>query len=120
MMSLQAGLDTFGRVFVSDRPPRRFRGEPEPLALRERVHFDYCAVGLIRKIVPDVVEIADRIQNFVDRIGEPPIFVGWQTEFLEQSKNLRVKIDVRAFNCAGSVKNDSEWALRDRFRIKML
>ncbi len=56
---LQAGLDTFGRVFVSDRPSRRFRGEPELLPLRERVHFDYCAVGLIGKIASDVIEIAD-------------------------------------------------------------
>ena len=46
--------------------------------------------------------------------------MGWQTEFLEQSKNFRVKIDVGAFNRAGSIKNDSEWALRDRFWIEML
>jgi hypothetical protein len=46
--------------------------------------------------------------------------VSWQTEFLEQPKNLRVKIDGRTFNCAGTVKNDSEWAQRDCFRIEML
>ena len=56
---VHAGLDAFGGVFVSDRPPRRFRSEPEPLALRERIDFDYRAVGLIRKIVSDVIEIAD-------------------------------------------------------------
>ena len=84
MMSLQAGLDAFRRVFVSDRPARRFRREPEAFALRERVHFDYCAVGLVRKIMPDLIEVPDCFQNFVNRIGQPPIFVGWQTEFLEQ------------------------------------
>ena len=57
---LQTGLDTFGRVFVSDRPPGRFRSEPELLALRERVHFDNCAVGLIRKIASDVIELGRR------------------------------------------------------------
>ena len=44
----------------------------------------------------------------------------WQTEVLEQSENFRVKIDGRAFDCAGPVKDNSEWSLRDRFWIEML
>src|SRR5262249_45690196 len=107
---IQAGLDAFCRVFVRDCPAWRFRGEPEPLALRELIDFDDCAVGLVGNITPDLVELADCIENLVDRIGQPPIFVGWQTEFLEQPKNLRVEIDVRSLNCAHSVKNDSKLA----------
>src|SRR5690348_3840120 len=90
------------------------------LSLRESIHFDHCAVGLVRKIAPDVIEIADCFQNLVNRVGQPPIFVAWQTEFLEQSENLRVNIDACAFIRAGSVKNDSEWALCDCFWIEML
>ena len=72
---VQTRLDAFRRVFVSNRPARRFGSESKPLALRERVHFDYCAIGLIRKIRPDLVEVPDRFENFVDRIGQPPFLV---------------------------------------------
>src|SRR5215471_19934087 len=119
MMSCKR-VSTRSAIFVSDRPPRCFRCEPESLALRKFIDFDYRAVCLIWKIAPDLVEFADRIENFVYGFSKPPILMCWQAKFLEQSENLRVKIDVCAFDCAGSVKNDSEWAFRDRFWIEML
>ena len=69
----QLCFHSFGRVFVGNRPPRRFRGEPEPLALLERIHFDDRAVGLIGKTAANLIEVANCVQNFVDRIGQPPI-----------------------------------------------
>ena len=70
----QAGLDAFGRVFVCDRPARRFGGEAEPLALLKLIDFHDRAVGLICKIAPNFVQLADRVENFLDRIGQPPAF----------------------------------------------
>ena len=62
----QTRFHAFGFVFVSDRPARRFRGEPEPLALRERIDFHDGAVGLIGKIVAHAIEFVNRVQDFLD------------------------------------------------------
>src|SRR5207244_12763868 len=62
---VQTRLHAFRCVFVSDRPARRFRGEPKSFSLRERIDFDYRAVGLIRKIVPDVVQLTYGVENLV-------------------------------------------------------
>ena len=117
---VQARLDAFRRIFVSDRPARRFRREPKPLALGERIHLDYCAVGLVRKTTPNLVKIPNPFQNFAHRIGQPPIFMSRQTEPFEKGKDFRVKFNFRAFDYARSVKNDPEWTLRNGSWIEML
>ncbi len=115
----QACLNSFRCVFVCDRPSRRFGGETEPLALRERIHFHHCAVGLIAEILSDAVKLANCIQNFFNRIGQPPMLVRRQAKFLEQRKNFGVKIDICAFSCAGSVKNNAQRTFCYDFRIEM-
>ena len=61
---IQAGLHALSLVFVSDGPSWRFCGEPEPLALRKRIHFHYGAVGLISEFATDAVQFVYGIQNF--------------------------------------------------------
>ena len=115
----QFRFHALGGVFVSDRPARRFCGEAESLALLQRVNFDHGAVGFVRKIAPNLVEIANRSQDLIDRIGRPPIFVGRQPELFEQREDSGVKIHLRTFDCASSVKNHTERALRRDLRIEM-
>ena len=62
----QLRFDTLGGVFISDRPPRRFRSEAESLALLERVDLDYRAVSLVGKITSNLIEVTNGIQNLVN------------------------------------------------------
>ena len=86
----------------------------------EGIDLNDGAVGLVRKIMSDAVELANGIQNFLSRIGQPPILVGRQSKLFEQRKNFGMKIDIHAFGCAGSVENNSERTLRRDFGIEML
>ena len=77
----QTRFDPFRFVLESDRPARRLRGEPEDLALRKRIDLHDGAIGLIGKIVADPVQLVNRFQNFLDRVGEPPALAARQAEF---------------------------------------
>src|SRR5207244_5850340 len=67
-------------------------------------------VSLIRKVVPDVVELVYRTQDFFDRFSDPPAFTYRQSQLLEQWKNLRVKIDIYSFDRARAVEHDAQRA----------
>ena len=96
----QARFDPFRFVFESDRPARRFRGESENLPLRKRIHFHHRAIRLVGEIVPDPIELVNRPQDFLDRIGQPPALAAGQPEFLEQREKLRMLVQRRAFDRA--------------------
>ena len=115
----QLCFNSFRCVFVCNRPSRRFGGKTELLALHQRIDFDHCTVGFVSEILSDAVELTNCIQNFFNRIGEPPILVRRQTKFFEQRKNFRMEIDICAFNCAGSVKNNTQRTLCYDFWIEM-
>ena len=120
-MSCKLRFDPFGFVLVSDRPARRFGGQTETLSrCAKRIDFHDRAVRLIGEIVPHLIELANRAQNFLDRIRQPPTFAAGQTELLEQRKKLGVLFQRRPFDRAGSIKNDAERTLRRDRRIELL
>ena len=59
------------------------RRAQEALALLERIYFDHGTVGFVRKIAPNLVQVANCIQDLIDRRGRPPIFMGRQPEFFK-------------------------------------
>ena len=61
----QFGFNAFGRVLVGNCPPRGFGGESERFALRQGVDFDHSAIRFVPKIAPDLVEIANRVENWI-------------------------------------------------------
>src|SRR5207248_9507540 len=84
----QFGFNSLGGVFVSNGPARRFRGEAKALPLRKRIHFDHRSVGLVRETAPDFIEIANCLENLIDRIGQGPMCMRGQTNLSEQWKNF--------------------------------
>ena len=49
----------------------------------ERVDLDDRAIGLVGKAPADFIEIANCVQDFVNRISHPPIFMCRQAELFE-------------------------------------
>ena len=116
----QTCLDTLGLILICDGPARRFRGEAEPLPLLEQIHFHNCAIGLIRKIMAHAIKRADRLENFFNRVRQPPSIAVRHSEFFQQRKQFGMLRKIDIFCRPGSVKNDAERTLRHDFRIKLL
>ena len=60
------GQGLFRLVLVSDHPARRLAGGAELLAVLERIDLDHHPVGLIAELAANLLELLDRLQNFVD------------------------------------------------------
>ena len=66
------------------------------------------------------VELVNGLQDFVDRLGHPPLFRRRQAELFEERENLRVPLEGEPVGGARSIEDHAERALRDDFRIELL
>src|SRR5436305_898397 len=108
-----------GLVLESDGPAWRLGREPESLPLRKGIDFDYCAVGLITKIVTDLVELPDCGNDFFGGRGAPNPFTVRQSEFLQHREKVGMSFQFHSDKGPGSVENDSERAARDQSGIEL-
>ena len=114
-------LGLVGRILEGHAPARRFGRGAKPLAQRDGIEFDDCAIGFVGKVVADFVELVDGAEQFLHRTAVPVFLRRLEPERFKPMEQL----DLRrrhppAFHFAGSIENDVELAPGDEAGVELL
>ena len=66
------------------------------------------------------IQLVNRVQNVLERLGHPPALGRGQAQLLQQRKDFRVTVYVHIFVRPGSVKHDAERTFRHDRWIELL